>query len=123
MLGIAVCATAASTSENQMALHDYCHASSLLGTDNILGVILRCSTLQFVQQHAARLRIRWPSVASVMLPVYLAMTSVLDVILQCSASQFVRQHLAHQRVFPGNDIIPDVILQCSASICNNTRLI
>ena len=68
-----------------------------------------------MKQHTARLRLRWPCMASVMLPVYLAMTSVLDVILECSASHFVRQRLAHQRIFPGNDTIPDVILPCSAS--------
>ena len=65
------------TSENRMALHDYCHAANVSGTDIIPDVILQCSASQFVQQHAAHLRIRWPCMTSVMLPVYLALTSFL----------------------------------------------
>ena len=98
MFNIVICATAHGSSENQMALHDSCHAASSPGNDILPDVILQCSASQFVQQHLAHLRIRWPCMTSVMLPVYLAMTSFLDVILQCLASQFVQQHLTHLRI-------------------------
>ena len=48
-----------------------------LAMTSFFDVIFQCSAVQFVRQHIARLRIRWPCMTRVMLPVYLAMTSFL----------------------------------------------
>ena len=98
MLSIAICATAPGTSEKQMACMTSVMLPMYLAMTSFLVVVLQCSASQFVQQHTAYLRSRWPRMTSVMLPVYLAMTSFLDVILQCLASQFVQQHLTHLRI-------------------------
>ena len=89
-----------------------------------------------VQQHKAHLRIRWPYMTSVMLPVYLAMKSFLDVILQCLASQFVMQHLTPLRIrcprmtsvmLPVYMALTSFLMSyCKVqhrNLCNSTRLI
>ena len=126
MLSIARCAKAPGTYENQMALHDWCHAASLPGTDIIPDVLLQCSASQSMQAHGSpeNQMALHDSCHDASTP---DTDIILDVLLHCSASQLVQKHMAHQKatwpcmtcVVPPVHLamtsFSDDILQCSAS--------